>query len=168
MKLFFLFSAIGFFTVLFQTTFLHLLPLGGIVPDLVLVLCVYLGLNHPALGSVFGAFILGYAVDVFSSPVTGLHAFAFSLVFFAVSVSSHWVWVRSPLLSFGVVFFASGIKGTALILLGNLFLARNGLEYAAIFRYIFVDSLVTALLAPLVFFALSRMRTYWERAPIRL
>ena len=166
MKLFSIFLAVGFLAVLFQTTLLHLLPLGGVVPDLVLVLCVYLGLNHPTVGSVLGAFILGYSVDVFSSPVTGPHAFALSLVFLVVTVSSHWVWVRSPLLSSAVVFFASWIKGTALILLGNLFLARNGLEFAGFLRHIFFDSLAAALLAPIVFFGLSRVKTYLEGSRI--
>jgi rod shape-determining protein MreD len=167
-KLFSLLLAVGFLTVLFQTTFLHLLPLGGIVPDLVLVICVYLGLNHQTVGSVFGAFLLGYAVDVFSSPVSGLNAFALSFVFLAVYVSSHWVWVRSPLLSSAVVFFASWIKGAALVLLWTLFLARNELEFAGFLRYIFLDSLVAALLAPVVFSFLSRAKTYLEGSRLTL
>ncbi|MBI2349605.1 MAG: rod shape-determining protein MreD, partial [Deltaproteobacteria bacterium] len=88
MKLFLLFLLVGLGLVLVQTTFLHLLPLGPIVPDLILVLCVYWGLNHPTVGAVLGCFLLGYSVDVFSSPVLGLNAFAMSLVFLAVYLSS--------------------------------------------------------------------------------
>jgi rod shape-determining protein MreD len=167
-KLFFLFLAVGFLAILFQTTVLHFFPLKSVVPDLVLVLCVYLGLNHHTLGSVFGAFLLGYSMDVFSTPVTGMHAFALSLVFLAVYVSSHWIWVRNPLLSSAVVFFASWVKGTALVLLWFFFLARNGLELAGFLKYALLDSSVAALLAPLVFLGLNRAKSYLEGSRIAL
>ena len=41
------------------------------VPDLILVLCVYWGLHHPTVGAVLGSFVLGYSVDVVSSPILG-------------------------------------------------------------------------------------------------
>ena len=94
MRLSLLFITAGFLVVLLQTTVLHLLPLGRFVPDLALVLCVYLGLNHPTVGAVFGTFVLGYSVDVFSTGVLGPNAFAFSLVFLAVYLSSRAIWVH--------------------------------------------------------------------------
>ena len=64
MRLFLLFFAVGVLLLLLQTTFLHLLPIGPVVPDLVLVLCVYLGLHHPTVGAALGSFLLGYSIDV--------------------------------------------------------------------------------------------------------
>ena len=161
MKLSLLFLLVGFLVVLLQTTFLHLLPLGPIVPDLILVLCVYWGLNHPTVGAVLGSFLLGYSVDVFSSPVLGLNAFAMSLVFLAVYLSSRCIWIHNPLLSVAVVFFASWIKGAALILVGSLFLAAEGI-WIGVLKYIFLEALVAAVLAPGVFSLLRRSQSYLE------
>ena len=85
MKLSLLLFVIGLLMVLLQTTFLHFFPL---VPDLILVLCVYWGLHHPTVGAVLASFVLGYSVDVVSSPILGINAFAMSLVFLAVYLSS--------------------------------------------------------------------------------
>lgn len=154
MKLFPIFLAVGFFLVLLQTTLLHLLPLRPVVPDLVLVLCVYLGLNHPTVGSVLSSFILGYFVDIFSSPVLGLNAFAMSLVFLSVYLSSRWIWVQNPFLSPVVVFFASCVKGIGLILVWSFFLALEGLWVGAL-KYILFEAILAAVLAPGLFFLLS-------------
>ncbi len=167
MKLSLLFLLVGFLVVLLQTTFLHLLPLGPIVPDLILVLCVYWGLNHPTVGAVLGSFLLGYSVDVFSSPVLGLNAFAMSLVFLAVYLSSRCIWIHNPLLSAVVVFFASWIKVAALILVGTLFLAAEGL-WMGVLKYIFLEALVAAMLAPWVFSLLRRGQSYLEEVRMPL
>ena len=71
MKVSLLFFAIGIVLLLLQMTFLHLLPLGPIVPDFILVLCVYWGLHHPSVGAVLGAFMLGYSVDVVRDLASG-------------------------------------------------------------------------------------------------
>lgn len=167
MKLFLLFLLSGFFVVLVQTTFLHLLPLGPIVPDLILVLCVYWGLNHPTVGAVLGSFLLGYSVDVFSSPLLGLNAFAMSLVFLAVYLSSRHIWIHNPFLSAAVVFAASWIKGVALILVGTLFFAAEGL-WMGVLKYIFIEALVAALLAPGLFSLLRRGQSLLEEARVPL
>ncbi|OGQ83500.1 MAG: rod shape-determining protein MreD [Deltaproteobacteria bacterium RIFCSPLOWO2_12_FULL_60_19] len=168
MRLSLLFIAAGFLVVLLQTTVLHLLPLGRFVPDLALVLCVYLGLNHPTVGAVLGSFILGYSVDVFSAGgVLGLNAFAFSLVFLAVYVSSRAIWVHSPLSSAPVVFFASWIKVAALQGVWTLFLAMEGLGAGAL-KYTLVDAILAAVLAPGIFSLLKRGQSYLEevRMPV--
>lgn len=168
MRLSLLFIAAGFLVVLLQTTVLHLLPLGRFVPDLALVLCVYLGLNHPTVGAVLGSFVLGYSVDVFSAGgVLGLNAFAFSLVFLAVYLSSRAIWVHSPLSSAPVVFFAAWIKVAALQGVWTLFLAMEGLGAGAL-KYTLVDAILAAVLAPAIFSLLKRGQSYLEevRMPV--
>lgn len=167
MKLSLLFLVVGFFLVLLQTTFFHLLPLGPIVPDLILVLCVYLGINHPTVGSALGSFILGYSVDVFSSPVLGLNAFAMSLVFLTVYLSSRRIWIRNPLLSTVLVFFASWVKGAALIMVWTLFLTVDHL-WMGVLKYIFLEALLAAILAPALFFLLRRGQSYLEQPQMPL
>jgi rod shape-determining protein MreD len=151
MKVSLLFLLTGFFLVLLQTT----LRLGPIVPDLTLILCVYWALNRPTVGAVLGAFILGYSVDVFSSPLLGVNAFAMSVVFLASYLSSRYLWVRNRLSSVAVVFFASWVKVGALFLVQTVFLASVG-----VFKYVFLEALFAAVLAPGLFFLLRRGQSY--------
>jgi rod shape-determining protein MreD len=87
------------------------------VPDLILVLCVYWGLYCPSVAAVVGAFALGYSVDVVSSPILGLNAFAMSLVFLAVYLSSRSIWLQNPLVSAIVVSTIAG-QSAALVPFG--------------------------------------------------
>jgi rod shape-determining protein MreD len=157
-----LFFIVGMLSLLLQTTFFHLLPLGPIVPDLILVLCVYWGLYNPSVAAVLGSFALGYSVDVVSSPILGLNAFAMSLVFLAVYLSSRSIWLHNPMVSAIVVFLASLIKGAALVLVWAIFLSTEGSLIGAA-RYIFTEALIAALLAPFVFALLRRGQSYLEQ-----
>jgi len=158
-----LFFAVGIVLLALQTTFLHLLPLGPIVPDLILVLCVYWGLYHPSVGAVLGSFMLGYSVDVVSSKVLGVNAFAMSLVFLTVYLSSRSIWLHHPMMSSLVVLCASLVKGAALLLVSAIFLRIDGLWLGAL-RYIALEALVAALLAPPVFNLLRRGQNRVEHA----
>jgi rod shape-determining protein MreD len=159
MKLSLLLFAVGLLMVLLQTTFLHFFPL---VPDLILVLCVYWGLHHPTVGAVLASFVLGYSVDVVSSPILGINAFAMSLVFLAVYLSSRSIWLHNHLVSAVVVLLASLVKGIALVLVSMVFLSTEGFWMGAL-RYILLEALIAALLAPLLFGLLRRGQTYLEK-----
>ncbi|MBM4263322.1 MAG: rod shape-determining protein MreD [Deltaproteobacteria bacterium] len=157
MKLTLLFSAIGIISIVLQMSLLHLLPLGPVVPDLILVLCVYLGLHHPSVGAALGSFVLGYSIDVVSSPLLGINAFAMSLVFLAVYLSARSIWVHSPLVSVVIVLAASLVKSAALVLISALFVSMDGVWETAI-KYVLLEALLAAALAPIVFMLLQRSR----------
>jgi len=162
MRLFLLFFVASIVVLLLQTTLLHLLPTHPVVPDLTLVLCVYLGLYHPSVGAALGAFLLGYSVDVVSSRIIGINAFAMSLVFLAVYLSSRAIWLQNPLVTSLVVLFASLIKGAALVLVSAFFVSIEGFWIGAGW-YIIREALLAALLAPLVFALLRRGESYVDR-----
>ncbi len=162
MKLSLLLFVTGLLMVLLQTTFLHFFPL---VPDLILVLCVYWGLHHPTVGAVLASFVLGYSVDVVSSPILGINAFAMSLVFLAVYFSSRSIWLHNHLVSAVVVLLASLVKGVALVLVSAIFLSTEDFWMGAL-RYILLEALVAALLAPFVFALLRRGQAYLEKVQI--
>lgn len=162
MRLSLVFFGVGILLVLLQTTFLHLLPLGPIVPDLVLVLCVYWGLHYPTVGAVLGTFVLGYSVDAVSSRILGINAFALSVVFLAVYLTSRSIWIHHPIVSAIVVLLASLVKGMALVLVWTVFLSTEGF-WAGALRNIILEALVAAALAPLVFALLRRGQNYIEQ-----
>lgn len=149
---------IGLLMVLLQSTFLRLFP---VVPDLVLILCVYWGLHQPTAGAVLGSFALGYSLDVVSSPILGLNAFAMSVVFLTVYLSSRSIWMHSPVASTLVVLLAALVKGAALVVAWAIFLTTDGFWTGAV-RYIIMEALVAAMIAPLVFALLRRGQSYLE------
>ena len=157
-----MYFVIGIFLILLQSTFLHLLPFGPVVPDLVLVLCVYLGLYHPTVGAAVGSFVLGYSIDVVSSRLLGLNAFAMTLVFLAVYFSSRSIWLHHPIVSSLIVLFAALVKGAALVLVWVVFLSTEGFWWGAA-RYIIMEALLAAALAPLVFSLLRRGESYLNK-----
>jgi rod shape-determining protein MreD len=162
MRLFLLYFLVGIFLILLQSTFLHLLPFGPVVPDLVLVLCVYLGLHHPTVGAAVGSFVLGYSIDVVSSRLLGLNAFAMTLVFLSVYFSSRTIWLHHPVVSSLIVLFAAVVKGAALVLLWVVFLSTEGFWLGAA-KYILMEALLAAALAPLVFSLLRRGENYMKK-----
>lgn len=159
MRLSLLLFVVGLLMVLLQTTFLHLFP---VVPDLILILCVYWGLHHPTVGAVLGLFVLGYSVDIVSSPILGLNAFAISVVFLAVYLSARSIWLNSPLASAFVVLIAALVKGAALVFAWAIFLSTDRFWVGAL-RYILMEALIAALIAPLIFALLRRGQRYVEK-----
>jgi rod shape-determining protein MreD len=162
MRLFLLYFLIGLFLILLQSTFFSLLPLGPIVPDLILVLCVYLGLHHPTVGAALGSFVLGYSVDVVSSRLLGFNAFAMTLVFLAVHFSSRSIWLHHPVVSSLIVLYAAVVKGVAMVLVWVIFLSMEGFWLGAV-KYIVMEALVAAALAPVVFSLLRRGENYFNK-----
>jgi rod shape-determining protein MreD len=149
---------VGLAVVLLQTTLLHFFP---VVPDLVLIICVYWGLHQPTAGAVLGAFALGYSVDIVASPILGLNAFAMSVVFFAVYLSSRSIWLHGHIASTLVVLLAALVKGAALVLMWAIFLSTERFWVGAL-RYIMTEALLAAAIAPLVFALLRRGHRYLD------
>jgi rod shape-determining protein MreD len=149
---------VGLAMVLLQSTILNLFP---VVPDLVLIICVYWGLHQPTAGAVLGAFALGYSVDIVSSPILGLNAFAMTVVFFTVYLSSRSIWLHGPLVSTFVVLLAALVKGLALVLAWAIFLNTERFWAGAV-RYIMTEALLAAAIAPLVFALLRRGHRYLD------
>jgi len=144
----------GLLLVLAQATVLHLLPWDPIVPDLTMILCVYWALYRPTVGAVWGTFVLGCAIDILSSPLLGVNAFALSLVFLLALLSSRYVWARGYLMSATVVFVATWVRVGAMALVSPLF---QGLEasWAVVVNSVVWEAFFSALIAP-AFFAVLR------------
>jgi len=153
--------AFGVGAVLLQTTLLHSVLFGAIVPDVMLVLCVYLGLRHQNVGGVFGAFMLGYGLDAFSGTNVGTNAFAMTFVFLMVYLLSRRLWIEGGLTSALVVLGGAGFKTLALVGLGETF--SDGISLAAA-RNSLLGGLVAAVIAPFVFVALDRSKRWLQVA----
>jgi len=143
--------------MLIQTTVFPSLPGLPVVPDLILVLAVYLGVAHHTIGGAAGAFLLGYFLDTFSGTLLGQNAFALSAVYLSVHFVARHLWFERGLPVMALAFFGGLVHGAAVVAAGALAAApslvgrhplRTGLAGAAL----------AALVAPAVFAALA-----WEK-----
>lgn len=143
--------------VLLQTTLLPMLPFGGAAPDVLLVLCVYLGLYHHTVGGAVGAFLLGYLQDGVSGGATGLNAFALSAVFLFVYLTSRRLWVDNLLSKIVLVFLSSVIKTVTVVTLLAAFLSLEGVGGSVLWSLI-VHAVLAAAIAPPTFALLGSLR----------
>lgn len=138
-----------------QSTLLPLLGFGSMLPDLMLVVCVYLGLHvHSPAGAV-GAFTIGYVQDSLSGTLLGLNAFAMCLVFATVYLTSRRLWVDNLPSKVVLVFLASLQKTAVVIVLVGLFFSFDGL-WQTVARYVLLQAVIAAALSPPIFAILAR------------
>lgn len=138
--------------LLLQTTLLHQLPF---IPDLMLILCVYLGLYHQSVGGASGAFFLGYFLDSCSGAPVGVNAFALSLVFATVAAISRYLWLSNPLTIASMVGLGVVLKTGVFFLLSGFSQLTEGAQ-TVVARYLMWDVVVAVLLTPAVFALLYR------------
>ena len=140
----------GTLALLLQTTILHGLTGGRIIPDLVLILCVYLGLREHNIGGATGAYLQGYLLDSFSGSVVGLHAFAMTTVYLVVYLVSRRLWMDNALSGVAMVFLGSLLKGVAIVVALAVYLSIDRMSLG-VAQTLFAEALLAAALAPMVF-----------------
>ena len=148
--------------VLLETTVLQALPFGRPAPDLLLILCVYLGLHRHTVGGVTGAFLLGYLQDSVSGSATGLNSFGMVLVFVLVYLTCRRLWVDNVVSKVVLVFLASLVKTTAIVVLVATFLGFDE-SWNTLGWDLVINGALAAVLAPAVFAVLSGARLPDER-----
>ena len=137
--------------VLLQTTVFYHLPF---VPDLLLILCVYLGIYHGAMAGAASAFFLGYALDSCSGAPVGMWTFALSLVFTVTKLLSQSMWMYNPLSVLGLVACAVLLKAVTFLALLEIYWALAPM-WSFVTQYVVWDLLSALLLTPLIFALLA-------------
>jgi len=149
-----LYAAIAVVALLLQTTVLPHVTVGRTSPDLLLIICVYLGLHQHTVAGALGAFFLGYLQDAFSGSLVGLNAFGMSLIFTVVYLTSRRLWVDNAISKIVVVFLASLLKTVAVLLLVALFMSADGV-WQTMLGYLLIEGVLAAVLSPAVFAILA-------------
>ncbi len=155
-------AAASVLAIVFQTTVFPAIPGLPVVPDLLLVLTVYLALRHQGVGGVVGAFLFGYFLDTFSGTVLGVHAFAFTVAYAAVYLVARRVWTESALPIMAVVFLGSCVRAAATAAVTAL-METGAPVWQHVAAYGFLEALVAALVAPVVFGFVA-----WEKRALGL
>lgn len=154
MRAFLIFAVAGALSVVLQTTVLEQVRFLPAAPDLIVVLCVYLGLHYHSVGGAIGAFLLGYLLDTFSGSPPGLYALAMTLVFALVYLVSKRLWVENPMTSIAAVALGCGVKIATVVTYFGLAAPAN-VGWLSLLRTLFFEALFALVLAPFVFSALD-------------
>lgn len=153
-------TAAALLGLVLETTVFQVARVSSVIPDLVLILGVYLGLHRHTVAGSAGAFLLGYLNDSFAGNVIGLHAFAMTLVFVVVYLISRRVWTENVLANAAIVFVAAILKGATVAVLLALFLS-NEFPWPLFASSLWLDALIAALVSPVVFTVLDGARQLW-------
>lgn len=149
--------------MLLQTTVGGLVArVTGVVPNLVLVLAVYLGLRHHTVGGVVGAFALGYFLDTFSGTVLGVQASACVAAYVVAYLISRTLWTEDGLPAMLVVFLAALVA--TVVAYGVVVLVdRAWPGWDVVLWRAIVQAVLASLCMPMTFRGLA-----WERRVLRL
>lgn len=149
--------------LLLQSTIFHLLPFEYAVPDVLLVVTVYLALHFHTVGGASGAFLLGYVQDSASGSPAGLNAFGMLVVYVLVYLTCRRLWVDNVVSKVVLVFLASLVKTIVVVSLLAAFTASAG-SWRAFPLILLSHALLASLMAPPVFWILvnSGVRTNRE------
>jgi rod shape-determining protein MreD len=142
----------GIFAVVLQTTLLPHLP---VIPDLLLIFCVYLAIYHCSVGGAAGAFLLGYSLDSCSGAPMGMNAFAMSLIFAVITLTARWLWLNNSFSVLFMIFLAVVLKTGACLLWGDFGQFTTTLQ-SLIPATMIRETLAAFVLTPVVFSILYR------------
>jgi rod shape-determining protein MreD len=153
-RLVLLFAIATLIALVVQTTLPRLLPLGILVPDLVVILAVDLALRHPGVLAALMAFAMGYALDAFSGVQLGLNALLMTLVFLLAYCLSRVLISTSTAIGAIAVFAGVIFTDVGNYLISSGFAPPERLD--ALMPPVLIQSGITALLTPWVFAIMGR------------
>jgi rod shape-determining protein MreD len=149
---------LGILFLTFQTTLLSYLPIQRVRPDIILVLILYWGFTLPPVSGGIHALFLGYLMDLFSGNSFGLYTFTRPLLFYLAQLFKGRLYLESfPSQSLFVFVFALFEGFLILALLAALNPAPLGNLYPLFFTFFLPQSLLTAMITPVLFFLLQKI-----------
>jgi rod shape-determining protein MreD len=146
-----IFAVAGVVAVVVQTTLVQRLPAA---PDLIVTLCVYLGLHYHSAAGALGAFLLGYLLDTFSGAVPGLYCLTMTLLFGMVYLVSKRLWMENPMSNIAAVALGSAVKIVTVVLYFAVGSTRT-VNWWFVLRTLTLEALLALVCAPAVFAALD-------------
>ncbi len=106
---------------LVQCTVVPAVGIGGVVPDLPVLLTVLLALRYGAVAGCLTGFALGFAQDAVAGGPLGLHALSKALVGFLAGDLPRWLLVSRPIVPVALAVLATILDGLTRFALLQLF-----------------------------------------------
>ena len=142
-----------------QTTWMKQGLFFGIIPDFALLVVVWVAYRNSHIQGALTAFFTGLVCDMLASSPLGYFAFLYLLPAYAAFKLRLVLQMDGFLLpvAFGVI--ASLVKALASISLGLLFRDQNLPVYSFSDYHLWVEIVLSGLIAPLLFVVLNRMKS---------
>jgi rod shape-determining protein MreD len=157
---------IGFILLVLQSAVATLIDYHTFTPHLLLPITIFLGVNQdiPISRGATVAFVLGYLLDAFCGRPMGLQTFVLVATFMVARSAGIRLFLQGVLFQVILTFVISLIAGGTLLALHAIFrtvapFPTTDYSYSA--RVLIQSSLVTALITPLVFKALQKLRSWF-------
>ena len=147
---------------LVQTSWPDSLKLQEVIPDLCLILVVYVAIMEGEVRAMFTALLAGVYQDMASSEVLGHHVLCLVIVAYVTGKLSHRIITEHPAMKIGLVFLAGVVHGLFFMLVRYVQDPINGLIQPILSSTI-PTAFFTALLTPFLFFFLSWFTHRMER-----
>lgn len=142
--------------ILLQTTVLGVVAVGGVTPDLQLILLVFLALRRGSMSGQVAGFAGGLLEDLVSLAPLGFHALVRTLVGYSAGLLHETLRTDEVAVAVLTVVGATLVKGLASALLGLIFDVRPDLHLLE--GRFWIEAAYGALLAPFLFALLGRVR----------
>ncbi len=150
-------------SALIQTTWLDVIRLQGVLPDLTLLLVLYFAMFHGEERAMFTGLLAGLYQDVAGNSLLGHHIVCHVLVGFWVARLAHRLITEHPAVKVGVVLCAGVVHGTLYTCIQYV-LTPDMSALHAIFATVLPGAFYTALVTPVVFLVLARSLRFDEEA----
>ncbi len=137
-----------------QSTFLKLVAIGSIQPDLVLLVLFYIALREGSYGATIAGFCTGLIQDVYSPETLGLNALCKSLVGFGLGYCRRGIFVES-LTARAFILFMAVLAHDMIRFLVSLW-PEVGRAFGSLMSSGLPAALYTALVGYVVFYLLAR------------
>ena len=145
-------SLFGFLSVILQGALMHFGWSDNFLPQLVLIVVIYMGFNELSVLATFVVFLLGLLLDLSSALLLGPWAGALVTVYGSLAILSSRFFIDSPLVAAFISFFAA--------VFANFMYVFLGYEYARIswedLTRVCGQALATALVAPVFLGLIAR------------
>ena len=143
--------------VLLQTNVLRIIAIGGAVPDLALIVLVYLANRNGSMAGQLSGFIAGIVQDLVSLAPLGFHAFVRTLTGYLFGLTRGNIFVDPILVPVLIVLAATVLKGILTALIAAVFGVVSA--FSGLFSTTFlIEILYNSVLAPFIFGLLSLIR----------
>ncbi len=162
MKRFFFFLLFGWLLLILQTSLLKFLSLGAVIPNLVLLIVLYLGLFHRFHRGCALTFFLGYLMDLFSGGPTGLYIFLYLGSFSLAQMIRETFYLKSRL--FQIVFILIFSLGNDFFLFLLLWVFSSPVSLSSsLVKGIIIQGIYNTAVGPFLFLFLERVdRSFLE------
>ncbi len=167
LKAFLLSSGLIALAVVLQSTLLHWIAVRGVIPDLGLIVLVFVAIRRGSMTAQLSGFVSGVVEDVLSLSPLGFHAFIRTVVGFLYGLTEGGIFVDPILMPVILIIIATIFKALISSLL-VVFLSIPAAGFGLFTGPLWIELGYNAVLAPFLFAALGLLKALKPRDKERI